>query len=59
MKRRLLAVIISCMVLATTACGGTSSADSAATLEGATNSFMAKDAVGFEETAAESADDAE
>ena len=56
MKRRLLAVIISCMVLATTACGGTSSADSAATLEGATNSFMAKDAVGFEETAAESYD---
>ena len=56
MKRRLLAVIISCVVLATTACGGTSSADSAATLEGATNSFMAKDAVGFEETAAESYD---
>ena len=56
MKRRLLVVIIFSMVLATTACGGASGADSTGTYEGATNSFMAKEAAGFEEAAAESYD---
>lgn len=56
MKRRLLVVIIFSMVLATTACGGASGADSTGTYEGATNSFMAKEAAGFEEDAAESYD---
>ena len=53
MKKRLLVLIAVCTMAFATACGGSSSEGS---LKQASNSFMAKDAVGFEETAVEDYD---
>lgn len=53
MKKRLLVLIAVCTMAFATACGGNTSGEA---LEGATNSFMAKDAVGFEEIATEDYD---
>ena len=53
MKKRLLVLIAVCTMAFATACGGSSSEGS---LKQASNSFMTKDAVGFEEMASEDYD---